>query len=40
VLRELITNDGSSGEAVMKPTNEKPANDEDENLAGTQLLAK
>jgi len=33
---ELINQrNGSSGEAVMKPTN-----DEDENLAGTQLLAK
>jgi hypothetical protein len=36
VLRELINQrNGSSGEAVMKPTN-----DDDENLAATQLLAK
>jgi hypothetical protein len=36
VLRELINQrNGSSGEAVMKPPN-----DEDENLVGTQLLAK
>jgi hypothetical protein len=36
VLKELINQlNGSSGEAAMKPTN-----DEDENLAGTRLLAK
>jgi hypothetical protein len=34
-MEPINQRNGSSGEAVMKPTN-----DEDENLAGTQLLAK